>query len=160
MVLENLSEDNYVDVRYYKRTHPGIQPRIHWCFVGEIVDDRNALLPRHYIKVRDKAGKDGMVAFYTTENPPNPTFRISDLKNGDTIFIKHAHKHQFLDGNIGIKLEDHLVGPHLVKVVPCNLATVLSLSGQWQSMRDTEKAMKCFYTRCSRSGTAATKLCT
>jgi len=75
--------------------------RIHWCFVGEIT--ANASFVRPVFQVRDRDGKDTIVALYldddTGYNPKN--FVV-----GNTICVMYAFKKTFLDGSEGIRVED------------------------------------------------------
>lgn len=53
-------------------------------------------------RVRDKLGTPFVVAFYT----PNPVADARGCKVGTMLAVKNARPHRFLDGQLGIRIED------------------------------------------------------
>lgn len=73
----------------------------HWCFLGEI--ETYNFLARLVIHVRDRAGQELPVALYTDDR--GVLIRDS-CKPGHTVAIFYAQQHNFLDGSIGVRVED------------------------------------------------------
>lgn len=53
--------------------------------------------------LRDVTGTEFIVAFYTDERSPEV---LRDCKVGDTMAIMYAHMHNFIDGQVGIRVEE------------------------------------------------------
>ena len=96
------------DDRYYEDMDPddpssALVYRKHWCLLGEIVEAEVFLRAR--IVAKDHQGRLFVVAFY----PENPADMDRVMKNfcvGNTIVIMYALKHWFLDGTIGVRVEE------------------------------------------------------
>ena len=85
----------------------GSIPLIHWCFLGEIVE--NESVGRVILRVKDKDGQHILVAFYFDNDA---SFDGKGVKTGHTIAVLYGEKHNFLDGSYGLRLEH----PKFVKV--------------------------------------------
>ena len=59
-------DDDEIDRQFFRisRNHGTKEPTLHWCFLGEVVEDITLYMPRIVLGVRDKAGKYLRVAFY------------------------------------------------------------------------------------------------
>jgi hypothetical protein len=78
-----------------------VRPKIHWCFIGEIVRDASLIRPTFH--VRDRDGKIAIISLYLDNES------LYDPKNyvvGNTICVMYAFRKQFLDGSQGIRVED------------------------------------------------------
>lgn len=73
----------------------------HWCFLGEIVT--YDFFGRLVIHVHDRAGQKLLVALYTDDR--GVSIRDS-CKPGHTVAILYAQQRNFLDGSIGVRVED------------------------------------------------------
>ena len=104
---------------YYRFTsdHTCVRSRT-WCFVGEILQDTSFL--RRSFLIKDRAGYEFPLYFY----PECGSFDYTTLKEGRTVAIMLAESHCFLDGSIGIRLEDL----DTVKVIESNLDDLLEIS--------------------------------
>jgi hypothetical protein len=105
------SYDLDIDLRFYRlsREHGEKEPRRHWCFLGEVVEDLTLYLPRIFLGVRDKNSKYLRVGFHF-DNGTTPDY--SRVRVGNVIAILYAERHFFSDGSHGFRLED----PTYVKV--------------------------------------------
>ncbi|XP_021369225.1 uncharacterized protein LOC110460574 isoform X2 [Mizuhopecten yessoensis] len=65
---------------------------------------RNVL--RHCIYLQDKVRDEVYVAFYLNHDEPRPYFRWSDVVPGRYLCIADPYIHQFLDGSVGIRVDD------------------------------------------------------
>lgn len=74
----------------------------HWCFLGQITS--HDFLTRLVLHVRDRAGRKLIVAFYTPDE--GASIRAS-CQEGHTVAVLYPHQHTFLDGSVGIRLEDN-----------------------------------------------------
>ncbi|KAG0289279.1 hypothetical protein BGZ98_003912 [Dissophora globulifera] len=119
----DLPYENDVEPDYYTQNHRGVfEPRRHWCFMGEIVDDTHSYSAflRHRMNVRDRDGAVIPVFFYL-EADIRETFDATVLKNGNTLFARYAQQHSFMDGSEGLRLEE----PELFRVVPFSMEAIL-----------------------------------
>lgn len=119
---DGVSEDYY-------RTQDGFRFDTirHWCFIGEITDDTTAQLSfcRNRILVKDLDGVDNIpIAFYPDPETSRMFFDFTKLKKGNTICIRYAEKHYFLDMTVGFRVESLA----FVKVIKCNLETLRKIS--------------------------------
>ena len=96
------------DDRYFRDADPddpscaGLY-RKHWCLLGEIIQAENFIRPR--IVAKDNRGKEFVVAFYP-DNPSDMPRILKNFKAGNTIAIMYALGHGFLDGTIGVRVEE------------------------------------------------------
>ncbi|KAF9355113.1 hypothetical protein BGX26_006988 [Mortierella sp. AD094] len=116
---KKLPHEYAVDLAYYRIREGIMVPRRHWCFMGEIVDDSFAKSPflRHRLIVKDREGTELPVSFYLSFFDMMDT---THLKTGNTIFVRYAEKHYFLDMTEGLRVED----TSFVHVVPLSLSTI------------------------------------
>lgn len=89
---------------YYAGFETGmLSVKRHWCFIGEILQFSTFSGPR--VVVRDKAGRQIVVAYYfDTGERPRLDFR--EFVPGRTIAILYPERHQFMDGTVGIRIEE------------------------------------------------------
>ncbi|KAI9163965.1 SET domain-containing protein [Paramyrothecium foliicola] len=129
--FESLPWENDLDLDYYN-THDGItySPTKHWCLLAEIVDIEEFIRLR--LLVRDKAGHEVIVAFYT-DGRGTELRSQSPLKRGHTIAILYPQQHGFLDMTIGIRVEDSI----MTRVFPMSLTDMFQLSDKVQQYTTT-----------------------
>ncbi|XP_076332322.1 uncharacterized protein LOC143237211 [Tachypleus tridentatus] len=119
-VFSELPWDNTPCFKYYDLKNYVLTPRCHWCFIGEI-HAKPVLSFRHNVWVRDLEGNESIhVAFY----PETGTFNFYDLKVGNTLCVRYAECHHFLDFTVGLRLEQL----DFVMVIPTSLKTLLEVS--------------------------------
>ena len=78
-----------------------VRPRIHWCFIAEIIADVSVVRPVY--SVRDRDGKVTLVALYFDNNV---SFDSKYYRVGNTICVMYACKKIFMDGQQGIRVEE------------------------------------------------------
>lgn len=95
-------------------------PEHHWCYMAEITEDKLATHRsfRHWVTVQDRDGASSEVRFYLDEKDILDT---THLKKGNTIFVRYAYFHRFMDGSFGLRIEE----PTYVYVVPSTLSSIL-----------------------------------
>lgn len=76
-------------------------PRRHWCFLSEIKD--LSWFVRLRLDVRDHAGVSVPVFFYS---PDRGGAIVEDVKKGYTLAVFYAEQHQFMDGQLGLRVDD------------------------------------------------------
>ncbi|POS79241.1 hypothetical protein DHEL01_v202364 [Diaporthe helianthi] len=86
----------------------------HHCFVAEIQHCDG--FGRYRAIVKDREGSECVVAFYP-DSYEDSGFDFKKLKRGRTLAIIDAAQHGFLDGTMGVRVEDM----NIVKVVPASL---------------------------------------
>lgn len=124
----NVPDENNIDTDYY-HTEDGryFQTKIHWCFIGEITDDAHSQLTyfRNRVLVKDLAGQNNIpIAFYPDPDDTRKYFDFTELKKGNTVCIRYAKKHNFLDMTVGFRVECL----NYVKVIKCSLDTLRKIS--------------------------------
>ncbi|KAF9202511.1 hypothetical protein BGZ49_007338 [Haplosporangium sp. Z 27] len=114
--FDKLPGDYVVNFNYFRILGPFMIPKYHWCFMAEIVDDTLARSPflRHRLLVKDREGRQVPVLFYL------PFLNTLNLKNGNTIFVRYARQHLFLDMSEGLRVEDS----DYIHAVPLSLSTI------------------------------------
>lgn len=96
------------DERYFRDLDPndpegpGVN-RKHWCLLGEIIQADTFLRPR--IVAKDYKGDQFVVAFYPDRENDMPRL-LKHFKVGNTIAIFYPLVHFFLDGSIGVRVEE------------------------------------------------------
>ena len=142
--------DKEVDLNYYKLNEMSglYEPIRTWCFMGEISHDelsQHAFLKnRVYVSDRNRS-REIPIFFY----PEDGFFDFTQLKNGRTICILGAEYHHFLDGQIGLRVENLTK----IKVIPCRLDDLFDVSTQcWKS----KKMSVCW--NCDKKGCNTQKL--
>ncbi|KAF9115983.1 hypothetical protein BGX27_005420 [Mortierella sp. AM989] len=115
------SDDGYLYTDFFELHGNIYKPSHDWCFMGEIVDDSLATIPflRHRLVVKDKEGTEIVVSFYLS---PGDILDTSLLSVGNTIFVRYAEQHFFMDGTQGLRIENTA----LIYVVPLSLSTICS----------------------------------
>ncbi len=89
-------------MEFYKDDGTGVlQPRRHWCFLVEVTECVPWLRPTYFAK--DVDGGQVFIAFHTEDRSPGI---MRDCKVGDTLAIMYANSHAFMDGKVGIRVED------------------------------------------------------
>jgi hypothetical protein len=102
--FNSLPDDSDIDLRYYGDKYDGVyEPVKHWCLLAEIVT-----IPyfRPMFTAKDKAGKEFMVAMYLDNDVVLPDFWEKYCKPGNVVAIMYACGHGFMDGQMGIRVED------------------------------------------------------
>jgi len=93
-------------MRYY--ADPGnygvFGPIKHWCLLVEIVEPIPYLRPM--FKVKDKAGNQFLIALYLDNGVELPPIWKKHCFPGGVIAIMYANKHFFMDGQLGIRVEE------------------------------------------------------
>ena len=117
--FSRLPRENNFPLEHYRFTSDGSCVRSRtWCFVGEIALDVS--LWRRSLLIKDRAGYKIPLHFY----PETGSFDYSSLKEGRTVVIMLAKIHLFMDGTIGIRLENL----ETIIVVKCNLDDLFEMS--------------------------------
>lgn len=96
------------DERYYEEAVPGHPEsagtyRKHWCLLGEIIHAESFIRPR--LVAKDYKGDEFVVGFYPEDESDMPRL-LKDFKVGNTIAIFEAEVHVFLDGTLGVRVEE------------------------------------------------------
>jgi hypothetical protein len=119
---------------YYIQGQVSDEPLMHWYFLGEIT--ANASVVRPVFHVRDREGKVVVVGLYLDDKS---LYKASDYKVGNTICIMYAKRKQFLDGTVGIRVEDgkslrgHIIFGYRAH---CSFAMyVAKVTGDWKLCR-------------------------
>ena len=145
--FRNLPHENEVEYGYWKRNFMGMfNPACTWFFMAEITNDEVAQIPflRNRVEVRDRAGGACPIYFY----PEGGYFDFKTLKTGRTILVTNGQKHNFMDGSIGLRIEQL----DAVSVVPCSMSDLMLLSNDYHEKKDT----KCWCCGSDEDTTAAT----
>jgi hypothetical protein len=102
---DSLPVEYEFDDKYYNKNE-GTKTRFCWVFLGEITDDSNSKLSFHRNKtvVKDINSKDGIPIFFYLDN--NIKLDTSKLKKKNIICIFYALIHYFMDGTIGIRIDN------------------------------------------------------
>ena len=122
--FDDLPIDNDLDLRYYTNNYRGTYSVSRtWVFLGEITNNDFALFPflRNRVLVRDRQGRANIPVYFY---PEAGRFDYGTLKTGHTVAVLFAEQHFFMDGSIGLRLEEL----NHVKVIPCGLNDLLELS--------------------------------
>ena len=82
-----------------------IKPSKHWCFIGEIIENITVFRPGFLVK--DKDGEHVTVHFYLDTAVVNAGgANFTKFKKGSVMCVYYAHMRNFIDGNVGIRVED------------------------------------------------------
>ncbi|EIM80684.1 uncharacterized protein STEHIDRAFT_142610 [Stereum hirsutum FP-91666 SS1] len=112
-------ESGEVSLEYYASAGSGyLQPSKHWVFIGEIVQNISLIRPGFLVK--DKRGVQVGVHFYL-DNDVARTADYKKFKVGSTMCVYYAHMRYFMDGGVGIRVEDM----SNVKIIPCSMKILL-----------------------------------
>ncbi|KAI1419748.1 hypothetical protein F5Y12DRAFT_720345 [Xylaria sp. FL1777] len=121
----DLLDENAIDLEFYESNNTeSYQPRRHWCFLAEIVDF--ATLFRLQMEIKDVDGTKIPLYFYTSSR--GRELDPAQVKQGHTVAILYAERHQFMSCESGIRHED----PRMIKIFPLSLDKLLALSDQFQ----------------------------
>ncbi|KAJ6581962.1 hypothetical protein B0H19DRAFT_1252118 [Mycena capillaripes] len=107
----SLPHEYDLDEDYYSATG---SPKAHWCFLAEIKESIPWLRPMYH--VTDKDGLEFLVAFHLEDRWLHPII-AERCKNGYTMCVMYAEQHNFVDGQIGVRVENE----RTVKILPCSL---------------------------------------
>ncbi|KAI0086869.1 hypothetical protein BDY19DRAFT_335096 [Irpex rosettiformis] len=131
--FRDLPNDNVANFSYYHQSPPGspiLLPTRHWVFLCEIT--RNISLMRPHFLVKDRTGTDTQVVFYIEgENQAKFASICSQFVVGNTLAVFYADSHYFMDGSVGLRVED----VSTVKVIPCSLERLLSTNANDVNIR-------------------------
>lgn len=102
-LFANLPAENDISPRYYApNPQTGIyRPTRHWAFLAEIIDF--TMFIRLQIDVKDNIGRVLPVWIHTDDRGKD---LARQCQQGYTLVVTYAEKHYFMDGKVGIKLEE------------------------------------------------------
>lgn len=98
----DLPHENEINLAFYRTSNGFSYTPKKQCSLAEITDVESFIRLR--LIVRDKAGREVPVAFYTDGS--GGEIPQSQLRRGHTVAILYAHQHGFLDLTTGIRLEE------------------------------------------------------
>ncbi|KAJ3994290.1 hypothetical protein F5050DRAFT_542576 [Lentinula boryana] len=122
LTLYDDSDDDFIAFDKSKPRFQNRSPRKHWCIFAEIVQE-NQWPIRPVYQVKDLSGRQSLVSF----NFDDRSLFVDvarKCKVGYTLCIMYAERHQFADGNEGVRVEQ----PDAVKVLPVSLRELLATS--------------------------------
>ena len=144
--FRNLPHEDDTADGYWKETSDRVfNPGCAWFFMAEITNDKLSQIPflRNRVEVRDRAGGTCQISFY----PEAGYFDFKTLKTGNTILVTNGQQHDFMDGSVGLRIEQL----RNVVVAPCSMSDLLHLSALYHGKKD----LKCW--NCDK-GAAANSL--
>ncbi|KAJ3771666.1 hypothetical protein FB446DRAFT_90562 [Lentinula raphanica] len=156
--LFGLPHDHYFDERegsYYSVTKDArtrkfnVRPSRHWCFLAEIVEYVSWGV-RPMFKAKDSTGIIYLVAFHFDVTRLFEKVLQKGLV-GRTICVMYACFHAFMDGQIGVKLEE----PKNVKILPLSIEALVMASKTFRG--DHGNSEHCAY--CRRPATQRCSSC-
>ncbi|OAA61881.1 hypothetical protein SPI_04740 [Niveomyces insectorum RCEF 264] len=100
---DDLPQDGTASFLWPWLDEPPVNENRHWCYLGE-VDAINDFL-RIMAEVRDVHGDTVRLAFHTDDRG-FPAVRSKRLRPGHSVLVMYAEQHSFLDGTIGMRLEN------------------------------------------------------
>ncbi|VDC08019.1 unnamed protein product [Peniophora sp. CBMAI 1063] len=109
---DHLPWEDSLNTRFWSDESGYFAPSHHWAFVGEMIENRS--LSRPGFLLRDRQGKEVLVMFYL-DNDVQADFK--NFRTGCTVILYYAEKRRFMDGQIGIRVEEI----SRAKVLPCIL---------------------------------------
>ena len=131
--FEDLPREGAFAKGYWKKSKKkGVSPACTWFFMGEITNDDVSQVGflRNRVLVSDREGRDRIpIAFY----PKSGFMDYKLLKNFNTIFVASAEQHHFLDGSVGLRVENLST----VSIAPCMMDEMLVLSEIYHDRKDT-----------------------
>lgn len=139
--FRDLDFEYEIDERYWKEDscHPGFMiPACTWYFLGEITNDMTSQCTflRNRVLVRDRRGQNNItIAFY----PESGSFDFKTLKKGHTVRVWCARKHEFMDGSVGLRIEEL----NTIKVMPCSLNDLFAMSTFCSETSTTNSCWRC-----------------
>ncbi|KAI1347682.1 hypothetical protein F5Y01DRAFT_294534 [Xylaria sp. FL0043] len=95
----------------------------HRCLLAEIISAENFIRPR--LVCRDREGNEFIVAFYHDDEADMPRI-LKHFKPGNTIALFNAVGHSFLDGSIGVRVENS----HECMIIPLKLRDAITMNRQ------------------------------
>ncbi|KAI8624396.1 hypothetical protein F5Y19DRAFT_318158 [Xylariaceae sp. FL1651] len=123
VTFRDIPGDHVDDDRYYEDMAGGLTYKKHWCLLAEIIQADTIIRPR--LVCRDAVGREFVVAFYPDNQDDMPRL-LAGFKVGNTIAIFYALGHAFLDGSVGVRVED----ADEVVIMPLNLHHALAMNKQ------------------------------
>ncbi|KAH7880054.1 uncharacterized protein C8R40DRAFT_1202258, partial [Lentinula edodes] len=99
-----------------------VRPSRHWCLLAEIVAVQSWPLRPMYL-VKDTTGQTFLAAFHYNDRTLFSEVWKKGLV-GSTICVMYANFHQFVDGQVGVRLEE----PESVKILPFGLEELITAS--------------------------------
>lgn len=138
--IQGLHDENDPDTPHYRWVTPSyIEPARHWCFLAQIVRIDPWPL-RLVLRVEDKEGEQCVVTFNDSDRG---AAYLHAATPGNTIAIIDPDLHGFMDGQIGIRLEDDHTGEGRVKILPFKLTELLTGNDAIQRRADGKKCEHC-----------------
>lgn len=129
----DLPHENDVQDGYWECNESGVYvPACTWFFMAEIVNDECSQIPflRNQVQVKDREGQQVPIYFY----PEDGYFDFKLLKNGNTILVVNGQKHDFLDLQVGLRIESL----DTVSVAPCSMDDLCTLSKTYHANKDVK----------------------
>ncbi|KZT10555.1 uncharacterized protein LAESUDRAFT_694205 [Laetiporus sulphureus 93-53] len=122
----NCPNEYYLDEQYLRIDGDIARNKLHWCYLGEIVDFTVFL--RVYLDVRDTSGELIFAAFHDDEDRGMRFVQQERLKKGHTLVVLYPFQHEFVDGRYGFRMEN----PQHVTIIPCSLNDLMSANDRLQ----------------------------
>ena len=97
----HLPWEDSLNTRFWTDAAGYYAPSHHWAFIGEIVENRSLFRPGYLL--RDREGTEVFIVFYL-DNQVQADFK--DFRLGRTVVLYYAEKRQFVDGQVGIRIEE------------------------------------------------------
>ncbi|KAJ3869846.1 hypothetical protein EV359DRAFT_29141, partial [Lentinula novae-zelandiae] len=104
-----------------------VRPSRHWCLLAKIVAEQSWPLRPMYL-VKDTTGQTFLAAFHYNDRTLFSEVWKKGLV-GSTICVMYANFHQFVDGQVGVRLEE----PESVKILPFGLEELITASELFQA---------------------------
>ncbi|KAI1767765.1 hypothetical protein GGR53DRAFT_480560 [Hypoxylon sp. FL1150] len=118
------------DDRYFTDSDPdpnvpqgGATKRKHWCLLGAIIQTDTFICSR--VVAQDYTGHKFVVAFYPNDQNDMPRL-LENFKVGNTIAVFYPLVHNFLDGRIGVRVEE----TDEVLIIPLGISDVIKMNEQ------------------------------
>ena len=138
--FQQLPYDNSINELYYAPdTRNGVwKINKTWCFLADITNDDSALVPflRNRVLVTDRDGFSNIPIFFY---PETGFLDFELLKRGRTLAVLYAEYHHFLDGQIGLRIENL----DTVNVFNSTLEQLFSLSSHYWTTKGRNVCWGC-----------------
>jgi hypothetical protein len=94
----------YPDFLHFRQLPPfGDWPLRGWMFFATIISNESFMRPMY--RVRDAKGDELLVAFYLNNDNPRAD-EMRNFKVDHTMCFLNVQQHQFMDGQVGLRIED------------------------------------------------------
>lgn len=123
--FKDLPHETKLDYNYHGK-------KLHWLLLAEVVADISLVRPGFVL--RDKSGATFSIHFYPERTEQLTNF-AKKIKKGSTLAILYAENHQFMDGQVGIRVEDL----RNVKLIRAPLKEILTFNDMLQDLQKVQK---------------------